>query len=142
MPRKSLGRDVARARRLRRSLSLPERMLWLRIRGSALHLRKQHPLGDYVLDFYCAAARLAIEVDGEVHGYGDRPHRDEIRTRWLNAKGIEVIRVPAREVLADPDSVANGLLRLCCERATPLHHPALPDGPPPHPRSAGTGRSE
>ena len=138
MPRTGLGRNVARARQLRRNLSLPERMLWLRIKGSDIHFRKQHPIGDYILDFYCASARLAIEVDGFAHVTANRPQRDEVRTEWLSNAGIEVLRIPAKDILADPDAVADALIRLCSKL---LHPPRLPgDGPPPH--RFATGRSE
>ena len=102
-----------RARRLRRALSLPEKLLWVRLRGADVRFRRQHPVGAYVLDFYCPAAKLAIEVDGMAHDMGDRPQRDAIRTGWLNAEGIEVLRIPAADVLANPDEVADALLRLC-----------------------------
>ena len=129
------------ARRLRRELSLPERLLWVRLKGSEAHFRKQHPIGPYVLDFYCPRVKLAIEVDGFAHDTGDRPGRDEARTAWLAAEGIEMLRIPASEVLADPNGVADALLRLC---TSPLHHPPSPeasaDGPPPH--RFATGRSE
>ena len=117
------------ARRLRRELSLPEMLLWVRLRAGPIRFRRQHPLGPYILDFYCPAAKLAIEVDGEAHDMGDRPQRDEVRTAWLEGQGIKMMRVPARDVLADPDAVADALLRLC---AKPHHHPAAPDGPSPH----------
>jgi very-short-patch-repair endonuclease len=124
-------------RRLRRELSLPEKLLWVRLKGTGGHFRKQHPVGDYVLDFYCASANLAVEVDGFAHDTGNRPQRDETRTAWLNANGIEVLRVPAKDVLADPDAVADAVLRLV---EKPLHHSASPSGPPPH--ASGAGRSE
>ena len=127
------------ARRLRRELTLPEKLLWVRLKGRGLHLRKQHPIGAYVLDFYWPRERLAIEVDSFAHDTGNRPQRDEARTEWLKAKGIEVLRIPARDVLADPDAVADSLLRLCDARVEPLNHPAAPDGPPPH--AFGAGRS-
>jgi very-short-patch-repair endonuclease len=126
-----------KARWSRRNLSLPEKLLWVRLRGAEVRFRKQHPIGPYVLDFYCASSKLAIEVDGFAHDTGDRPQRDERRTGWLRAQGIDVLRIPARDVLADPDAVADGLLRLC---AKPLHHSAAPSGPPPH--ACGAGRSE
>ena len=113
MPRTSLGRNVARARQLRRQMSLPERMLWARLRCSGVRFRRQHPIGHYVLDFYCPSANLAIEVDGEAHNMGDQPERDQIRTEWLQSQGIEVLRIPAGDVLVDPAAVADGLLRLC-----------------------------
>jgi very-short-patch-repair endonuclease len=127
------------ARRFRRELSLPEKLLWVRIRRNELNFRRQHPIGEYVLDFYCAAAKLAIEVDGAAHDFGDRPRRDERRTRWLNEEGIEVLRIPARDVLRDPDEIADTVIRFCTDRAEPLHHSALPSGPPP--RASGAGRS-
>jgi very-short-patch-repair endonuclease len=129
------------ARRLRRNLSLPEKLLWVRLRGAAgVRFRKQHPIGPYVLDFYCASAKLAIEVDGFAHETGDRPQRDEVRTEWLLEQGVEVLRIPAKDVLADPDAVADALLRLCASGAEPLHHSATLSGPPPHGFAAG--RSE
>jgi len=65
------GRAYKNARRFRRELSLPEKLLWVRIRRSELNFRRQHPIGEYVLDFYCPAAKLAIEVDGAAHDFGD-----------------------------------------------------------------------
>ena len=72
-------RAYKNARRFRRELSLPEKLLWVRIRRGELHFRRQHPVGEYVLDFYCPAAKLAIEVDGAAHDFGDRPARDDRR---------------------------------------------------------------
>ncbi|MFL6728957.1 MAG: endonuclease domain-containing protein [Sphingomicrobium sp.] len=96
--------DIAykNARRLRRELSLPEKLLWIRLRGAEVRFRRQHPIGSYVLDFYCAAAKLAIEVDGAAHDHGDRPHRDDIRVDWLKRHGIEVLRIPAKEYWLTP----------------------------------------
>ena len=59
--------SVSRARGLRKALTLPELVLWDELRGSRLagfRFRRQHPLGPFILDFYCPAARLAVEVDG------------------------------------------------------------------------------
>src|SRR5438309_3683662 len=101
------------ARRLRRELSLPEKLLWTRLRGAQVRFRRQHPMGPYVLDFYCPAAKLAIEVDGAAHDFGTRPKRDEIRMDWLHGQGIEVLRIPATDVLADPDEIADAVIKLC-----------------------------
>ena len=103
------------ARRLRRELSLPEKLLWVRLRGADMRFRRQHPIGPYVLDFYCAAAKLAIEVDGTAHDFGNRPRRDEVRTEWLKHQGMEVLRIPAAEVLADPDAVADKINQVITE---------------------------
>ena len=125
------------AKRMRRDLSLLEVVLWRRLRGAEPRIRRQHPIGIYVLDFFCPAAKLAIEVDGIAHDMGDRPRRDEIRAAWLAEQGIELLRLPAKDVLADPDAIADAVLRLCADRAKPLHHSTLSSGPPPHGSAAG-----
>lgn len=115
MPRKRIERNVARARELRDRLSLPEALLWRLLKGSpdGVHFRSQHPLDDYVLDFYCARARVAFEIDGYVHDMGDRPERDATRDAWLREQGIEVLRIPAAEVLKSPEDVAESIVRYC-----------------------------
>jgi very-short-patch-repair endonuclease len=81
-----------------------------------------------------------MEIDGFAHETGDRPQRDDARTEWLENQGLKVMRIPAKQVLADPESVADALLQLCTSNAEPLHHSAEPSGPPPH--AYGAGRSE
>ena len=86
-------RAYKNARKFRRELSLPEKLLWVRIRRGELNFRRQHPMGEYVLDFYCPAAKLAIEVDGAAHDFGNRPRHDERRTEWLKSEGVEILRI-------------------------------------------------
>ncbi len=108
------------ARRLRREMSPPEVRLWVRLRETQPgfpRFRRQHPMGPYVLDFFCPAARLVVEVDGWVHGTDDRPERDARRDAWLEGRGFEVMRIAASEVMAEPDEVADGLARYALERA-------------------------
>jgi very-short-patch-repair endonuclease len=103
--------DKEYARRLRRSMSLPEVLLWreLRKKPKGIQLRRQHPAGPYVLDFFCAIANLAIEVDSEAHSRGDRPQRDEIRDQWLTKQGVRVMRIPATDVLGNLDGVLRSI---------------------------------
>jgi very-short-patch-repair endonuclease len=110
---------MASARRLRRQLSLPEMLLWrlLRLNRRQLRFRKQHPIGPFVADFYCPAARMVIEIDGAVHD--ERQDTDGRRDAYMASLGLTVIRVPAPEVLADPEGVADGLYRLCESVAGP-----------------------
>jgi Protein of unknown function (DUF559) len=78
-----------------------------------------------VLDFYCAKARLAIEIDGASHDMGDRPQRDQRRDDWLGKHGITVLRIAARD-LARIDEVADAITRMAEEMAPPerpLHRP-------------------
>ena len=99
-------------------MSLPEVLLWRELRQAPdnLRFRKQHAAGDYVLDFFCARANLAIEVDGWSHDMGDRPARDDVRDAWLSERRIDTVRFPAREVLVDPHRVAEAVVALVCER--------------------------
>jgi very-short-patch-repair endonuclease len=67
---RALEKTFDRARALRRKMSLPEVVLWQALRRgqvAGLRFRRQHPIGPYILDFYCLSARLAIEVDGFAH---------------------------------------------------------------------------
>lgn len=92
----------------------PEVYLWRKLRAlrsQGVHFRRQHPVGAYVLDFYCAEARLAVEVDGFGHTMGRQPERDERRDAWLKTQGVTVWRIPATEVLRDSDEVADRILR-------------------------------
>jgi very-short-patch-repair endonuclease len=129
---KGRSRAVRGARHLRREMTLPEVILWqaLRKQPAGLKFRRQHPCGPYILDFFCGDARLAIEVDGEAHNRGDRPQRDETRDTWLRAAGVETLRIAAIEILKDADAAVRWIFAQAEERL-PLHHPALPDGPPP-----------
>jgi very-short-patch-repair endonuclease len=128
---------VLRARALRRSATLPEGLLWqvLRKRPQNLKFRRQHPLGPFVVDFYCAAARLVVEVDGASHDMGDRPSCDARRDAWLREQGLRVLRFNATEVMNDLESVMTEIHR-AARRRLPLHQ--APPGPPPH---ASVGRN-
>jgi very-short-patch-repair endonuclease len=110
---------VDSARHLRRKLTAPEAQLWSRLRtrlpGQPV-FRRQHPIGPYVLDFYCAKANLAVEIDGIVHDMGDRPQRDARRDASLRKSGVTVIRIPAAELMYSLDEAADAIIRLAAER--------------------------
>ena len=130
LPREK-NESVLRARSLRRNLTLPQGMLWqvLRRRPAGFKFRRQHPIGRCVVDFYCAATRLVIEVDGEAHSMGDRPARDRIRGEILAKAGFDTLRIAARDVLGNLGGVMTHILTTCGSR--PLHHSAALSGPPP-----------
>ncbi|HSG34196.1 MAG TPA: DUF559 domain-containing protein, partial [Sphingomonadaceae bacterium] len=69
-------------------MSLPEVLLWQRLKGSpnGLKFRRQHDAGNYVLDFYCHSARLIVEVDGVSHEMGIRPEADARRDEYFQSK--------------------------------------------------------
>lgn len=93
-------------------MSPPEVRLWVRLRSVRDHgpaFRRQHPIGPYIADFYCEAAKLVIEVDGWVHNTGDHPQRDERRDAYMEAAGYRVLRYETSEVMRDPDGVAQSV---------------------------------
>src|SRR5688572_16174483 len=116
LARQTTKRMVRIARRLRRTMTLPEVLLWQALKSADVKIRRQHPCGPFVVDFYCPAARLVIEVEGIVHAMGDRPQRDEARFAWLERQGYSVLRVPAAEVLKDVEEAAAAIVAVCRER--------------------------
>ena len=82
--------SVFEARKLSRTLSPPEALLWniLRQRPGGHKFRRQHPVGAFILDFYCRRALLATEIDGFANDCGDNPERDRRRDVWLSNHGI------------------------------------------------------
>lgn len=96
-----------RARELRKEMTPAEMRLWQALRGNALdgaYFRRQHAVGPYILDFYCAKSKLAIEIDGDSHL--EQGQYDAERTRWLESeKGMRVLRFSNQDVLCDLDGV-------------------------------------
>jgi very-short-patch-repair endonuclease len=107
------------ARGLRRLLTPAEQTLWRRLRRRQLgaRFRRQHPLGRYVADFYCPAARLIIEVDGDVHAGPDQAGRDAERTSWLEARGYRILRFMNSDILRNTEEVLREILRAVGEGA-------------------------
>jgi very-short-patch-repair endonuclease len=133
---------LKRARKLRSEMSLPETVLWreLRKRPDGFKFRRQHPAGVYVVDFYCAAAKLAIEVDGRTHDGVRAAEADNVRGHFLRSQAIATLRVPVSAVLGNLEGAVLRIIAVCEERVgkfkmrqenlrVPLHHPL--DGPPP-----------
>ncbi len=114
---------VPRARRLRAEMSLPEVLLWLalRLRPGGLKFRRQHPAGPFVMDFFCAEARLAVEIDGASHDMGFNPERDIERELYLSTHGIRTLRLAARDVLANVSAAVEAILS-AVSAPSPLHH--------------------
>ena len=91
---------------LRNNPTPAEALLWTALSGKKLgrlRFRFQHPIGQFVLDFYCASCKLVVELDGSVHDA--RTEEDAARTEYLNAFGYRVIRFRNEEVLTNLDSV-------------------------------------
>ena len=99
---------TSRAQELRKNMTKEERKLWYEyLNNYPLRFRRQVTFGHFILDFYCAAAKLAVELDGSQH-YGEEGlAKDAERTRFLESNGIVVLRFPNTDV--------TGNLRGVCE---------------------------
>ncbi len=99
----------SRARELRRAMTPAEKKLWQHIRYGQLggaQFRRQHAVGPYIVDFFCAKAKLVVEVDGDSHADPEQAKRDEERTAWLNEqKDYRVIRFWNNQVLTNIECV-------------------------------------
>jgi len=94
------------SRTLRREMTDAEKLLWRHLRMEQIggyKFRRQHPVGNYILDFVCLEAALVLEVDGGQHA--DSADKDMIRTQWLETKGLHVIRFWNNEVLNNIEGV-------------------------------------
>src|ERR1700756_2659188 len=122
---------TARARRLRQNATQAEKKLWSLLQRGQMcgcSFRRQHPLGNYVIDFYCSQLRLPIEVDGGQHNFPVRRAVDHRRSQWLRGKGVTVLRFWNNDVLENTegvwDEIARAAAALSSRRATPT--PTLP----------------
>lgn len=94
-------------------MTAPEVMLWSRLKGRGTDkpiFRRQFAYETLIFDFYCPAARLAIEIDGATHWDEDRQEKDAARDAWLAKQGIVVLRIGAGAVYRDLTGVADGVI--------------------------------
>ena len=120
---------TSRARRLRNEITKAERKLWNTLRRDQLegfHFRRQHPVGPYVVDFYCPSIRLALEVDGGQHNYDKRQNRDRRRTRWLESRGITVLRFWNNDITENLEGVWSEIARVAVSLRSNNVTPSLP----------------
>ncbi|HEX7886988.1 MAG TPA: DUF559 domain-containing protein [Phenylobacterium sp.] len=112
-------RVATRARALRKAMTEPEIMLWSRLKGRGGDrpiFRRQFAYETMIFDFYCPAARLAVEVDGRTHWEEDAREKDAARDGWLAGRGVDVMRVGAGWVYRDLGGVADAVIRRALER--------------------------
>jgi len=100
-----LRQGTYQARAFRACPTPAEHALWQLLRGRALgaKFRRQHPIGPYVVDFFCYSAGLVIELDGSVHDSPRAHHRDQAREQLLELMGLRVMRLRNEVVLDEPD---------------------------------------
>jgi very-short-patch-repair endonuclease len=111
-------RHLSIRRRLRRDATLPERLLWSRLkRGqSGFSFRRQHSIGPYIVDFCYPRTRLVVEVDGDCHAIPEVEQRDRDREEYFWERGYEVLRFSSQEVEEALDGVWERIGERCRER--------------------------
>jgi very-short-patch-repair endonuclease len=117
---------LARACELRQPQTLAETKHWSHLRNRQLggfKFRRQHPIDRFTVDFYCAACRLVIEIDGDSHA--EQVEYDQARAEWLSDQGCHVIRFTNRDVFQRLDAVLEAILRECHK----LAHDQTPPSP-------------
>lgn len=120
---------LVNARLLRNSSTKAEQELWYHLRAGrldGLRFRRQHPLPPYVLDFYCHACRMVVELDGSQH----TPETDAARTRTLERHGLLVIRFWDNQVLAETEAVLEAILHAARGRTLSPTPPPAGEGLP------------
>ena len=95
----------ARAKQMRQEPTAAEAHLWAALRGRKMRVRfrRQHPIGPFIVDFYCRSARLVIEADGLIHRGLEA--WDAQRQSWLEAQGLTVIRFTNEDIINNTPAV-------------------------------------
>lgn len=105
------------ARALRKNMTFPERELWYHfLKDYPVRFRRQAPLGNYIADFYCAKAKLVIELDGYYHGIEQQMADDAQRTKDLEKMGLRVLRFQNKDVVKNLYGVTMEIDRVVKER--------------------------
>ncbi len=114
-----------RARYLRNNASVAEIVVWSHLKDDQLGFRRQFPVANYILDFYCAEAKLCVEMDSELHN----EERDMVRDEFLRKQGIHTIRIPNIDLLGLKANPSKDWLKhiqnVCKERTGQLNYPPL-----------------
>jgi len=104
----------SRRKDLRNHSTSAEATLWNLLKGSQLEgykFRRQHSIGNYIVDFYCPNKKLAVELDGQVHKETEQAEKDIERTVFLNEKGITIIRIENKNIFTNTSAVLDYILQ-------------------------------
>jgi very-short-patch-repair endonuclease len=116
---------------MRKEPAPAEKALWRIVRNRRLALfkfRRQHPFGPYILDCYCPAARLVVELDGDSHAVEGAEARDAERTSYLERRGLLVLRFWNSELAENEDGIITRIFDECTRRTNQLGNT---ESPPP-----------
>ena len=99
---------------LRNKSTSAEAVLWNILKSKNLNgrkFRRQHSIGNYIVDFYCASEKLIIELDGNPHGEYHKIEKDEKRDQYLQSLGLSILRFENRLVFQEPELVKNKIIQ-------------------------------
>ena len=105
-------RQRNRAKQLRQTMTRAETLLWRYLKAGRMDgigFRRQTPIGNYIVDFVCFAAKLVIELDGESHDFEERQQADQRRDVFLTAEGFRVLRFTNEQVMSNLEGVVAGI---------------------------------
>jgi len=120
------------ARELRERQTPAEEMVWSLLRNRqlmGLKFRRQHQIGDYVVDFYCDEKKLVIELDGSVHDTPERKSKDQKRDAYLSSLGVTILRFPNAQLLNNPEDVLTQIANHCTDSPSPSGRGVGGEGP-------------
>lgn len=126
-----IPRYLSLKRRLRSGMTGPERLLWWKLRARqflGLKFRRQHGIGPYIVDFYCAERSLVIEIDGDTHAEPNQIQKDVLRDRYLQSLGLHVVRYRNDDILKNLDGVLYDLEKRVSEKKRPPLAPPYEGG--------------
>jgi very-short-patch-repair endonuclease len=104
--------DVARL--LRKRSTIPEKILWERLRRhqlDGLKFKRQHHIGRYIVDFFCSELSLIIELEGGIHEKENQKESDDVRFEELGSRGFKILRIKNDEVISDIENVLKIILK-------------------------------
>ncbi|MCP5463892.1 MAG: endonuclease domain-containing protein [Deltaproteobacteria bacterium] len=97
---------------LRKNATLAENKIWLELKNRKfknLKFRRQHGIGPYIVDFYCAEKKLVIEIDGDVHAIEKQVEKDKSREKYLREQGLRVVRYFNNDIYSNLENVLEDL---------------------------------
>ena len=99
-----------RAQTLRKNMTKEERHLWYDfLKAYPIQFKRQYPIGNYIVDFYCYKARLVVELDGSQHCEPEAISYDQNRTQFLRQKGLYILRMSNLDVMKNFDGVCQNI---------------------------------
>ena len=113
---------VRNARVFRNNMTRAEIILWSRLRERKINgykFRRQQPILDYIVDFYCPELKLIIEADGEIHSLNENSEYDRKRDNILKINGYRIIRFTNLEIVTELDSTINKIILYINENLSP-----------------------